>query len=147
MMRLEVIAMPDELAPQREFRLFAERVAAGFPSPASGYEDAPLDLNEYCIRAKTATYFVRCSGDSMIEAGISDGDLLVVDRSIEARDGQIVIASIDGEFTVKKLQLRPVIRLLPMNPRYQPIPIEPDMLEVWGVVTYVIHSTHHVFAQ
>lgn len=144
MMRLELEAMPVEAAPLRHFSQFAERISAGFPSPAIGYEDVPLDLNEYCIRAKTATYFIRCSGESMTNAGIFDGDLLVVDKSVTAQDGQIVIATIDGEFTVKKLQLRPVPMLLPMNPKYKPIVVEPDMLEIWGVVTFVIHSTNHV---
>ncbi|MEZ2591669.1 LexA family protein [Pantoea agglomerans] len=146
-MRLTIIAIPDEAAPRQAFRQFLETVAAGFPSPAIGYEDTPLDLNEYCVRAKTATYFVRCEGESMIGAGIFDGDLLVVDKSKAAADGQIVIASVDGEFTVKKLQLRPVPMLLAMNPRYKPIPVEPDGLEIWGVVTYVIHRTDNVPAQ
>ena len=144
-MHVLIVAIPDETAPRQAFRQFIETVAAGFPSPAIGYEDTPLDLNEYCVRAKTATYFVRCEGESMIGAGIFDGDLLVVDKSKAAADGQIGIASVDGEFTVKKLQLRPV--LLAMNPRYKPIPVEPDCLEIWGVVTYVIHRTDNVPAQ
>lgn len=146
MVRLEVVAKAAQSPLRRTFSQFSERVAAGFPSPAIGYEDVPLDLNEYCVRAKTATYFVRCEGESMINAGIFDGDLLVVDKSRTAVDGQIVIASVEGEFTVKKLQLYPVPMLLPMNPKYKPIAIEPDALEIWGVVTYVIHSTDHVSA-
>lgn len=146
-MRLEVIAKADQIAPRQAYIQFLEAVAAGFPSPAIGYEDTPLDLNEYCVRAKTATYFVRCEGESMIGAGIFDGDLLVVDKSRPAADGQIVIASVDGEFTVKKLQLKPVPMLLAMNPLYKPILIEPDSLEIWGVVTYVIHNTDNVPAQ
>lgn len=146
-MRLELIAKPAQSAPQQAYAQFLEKVAAGFPSPAIGYEDTPLDLNEYCVRSKTATYFVRCEGESMIGAGIFDGDLLVVDKSRAAADGQIVIASVDGEFTVKKLQLKPQPMLLAMNPRYRPIPIEPDSLEIWGVVTYVIHNTDNVSAQ
>lgn len=146
MVRLEVVAKAAQSPLRCTFSQFSERVAAGFPSPAIGYEDVPLDLNEYCVRAKTATYFVRCEGESMINAGIFDGDLLVVDKSRTAVDGQIVIASVEGEFTVKKLQLYPVPMLLPMNPKYKPIAIEPDALEIWGVVTYVIHSTDHVSA-
>ncbi len=147
MMRLELIAKPAYTAPRQAYLQFLEKVAAGFPSPAIGYEDTPLDLNEYCVRAKTATYFVRCQGESMIDAGIFDGDLLVVDKSRTAADGQIVIASVDGEFTVKKLQLKPEPMLLAMNPRYKPIPIKPESLEIWGVVTYVIHSTDNVSSQ
>lgn len=146
MIRVEVVAKAAAAPARQAYSQFSDKVAAGFPSPAIGYEDVPLDLNEYCIRAKTATYFVRCQGESMIGAGIFDGDLLVVDKSRTAADGQIVIASVDGEFTVKKLQLKPVPMLLPMNPKYKPIAIEPDALEIWGVVTYVIHSTDHVSA-
>lgn len=147
MMHLNLVAKAAEGAPRQAFIQFMERVAAGFPSPAIGYEDVPLDLNEYCIRAKTATYFIRCQGESMINAGIFDGDLLVVDKSLSVSDGQIVIASVDGEFTVKKLQLKPVPMLLAMNPKYKPIIVEPESLEIWGVVTYVIHRTDNVLAQ
>ncbi|HBY5405712.1 TPA: translesion error-prone DNA polymerase V autoproteolytic subunit, partial [Klebsiella pneumoniae] len=86
---------------------FAEPVAAGFPSPAAGYEANELNLHDYCVRRPAATYFLRVSGDSMRDARIHDGDVLVVDRAEEPRHGSIVIASIDNEFTVKQLQLRP----------------------------------------
>ncbi|PNU21212.1 UV protection and mutation protein [Geothermobacter hydrogeniphilus] len=121
--------------------LFLDKVPAGFPSPASDYCERALDLNELCIRTPAATYFVRAQGDSMIEAGIFSGDVLVVDRSLEAKHGDIVIAEFNGELTVKKLELRPRTRLVPMNDHHAPIPIpEGAELEIFGVVTTVIHS-------
>ncbi len=120
---------------------FTECVAAGFPSPAEGDLRGCLDLNQLCVVNPTATYYVRARGDSMIDAGINDGDILVVDRSLEARNGSIVIAAIGGEFTVKILEkLGRGVRLLPANPAYQPITITPELqAEFFGVVTFVIH--------
>lgn len=120
--------------------LFLERVPAGFPSPAQDYVEQTLDLNELCIRHPASTYFVRAEGDSMIEAGIFSGDILVVDRSLTAEHGDIVIAGISGEMTVKQLQTRPQVRLQPRNSAYRAIPIpEGCELEIFGVVTNVIH--------
>jgi DNA polymerase V len=96
-----------------ELPLFLERVACGFPSPAQDYVEDRIDLNKLAVKHPSATYFVKVSGDSMIGAGIGDGDLLVVDRSLTAEHGDIVVAAVDGEFTVKELQTRPVLRLLP----------------------------------
>ena len=121
--------------------LFLERVSAGFPSPAQDYIEQALDLNELCVKRPAATFFVRVQGDSMIEAGIHPDDILVVDRSIRAVHGDIVIVALDGEFTVKELCLRPRPRLLPRNPRYQPVEVpEGSDLEVFGVVTNVIRE-------
>ena len=103
--------------------LFLERISAGFPSPAQDYVEQSLDLNELCIKQPTATFFVRVEGDSMIEAGIHPGDILVVDRSIQAEQGDIVIASVHGEFTVKELQLKPQLKLNPRNEQYSSITI------------------------
>ncbi len=120
--------------------LFLDRVPAGFPSPAQDYVEQTLDLNELCIRHPAATYFVRAEGDSMIEAGIFSGDILVVDRSLTAQHGDIVIASIGGEMTVKQLETRPRVRLQPRNPTYREIHVpEGCELEIFGVVTSVIH--------
>lgn len=121
--------------------MFLESVAAGFPSPASDYCERTLDLNELCIQKPAATYFVRAQGDSMIEAGIFPGDVLVVDRSLNPRHGDIVIASFNGELTVKKLELSPHTRLVPMNANHAPLVIpEGSELEIFGVATNVIHS-------
>ncbi|SFM60563.1 SOS response UmuD protein. Serine peptidase. MEROPS family S24 [Ectothiorhodospira mobilis] len=121
--------------------LFLERVSAGFPSPAADYVEQTLDLNELCIRRPAATFFVRVSGDSMAGAGIQPEDVLVVDRSLKARHGDIVIASIHGEMVVKALELRPRARLVPRNPNYAPIEITEDSgFEVFGVVTGVVRQ-------
>jgi DNA polymerase V len=127
--------------PVQPISLFLERVSAGFPSPAQDYVEQTLDLNELCIKRPAATFFVRVQGDSMIEAGIHPGDILVVDRSIRAEHGDVVIVSLDGEFTVKELALRPRVRLLPRNALYRPVDV-PDgaELEVFGVVTNVIRE-------
>lgn len=120
--------------------LFADTCQAGFPSPATDYVEKTLDLNEFCIRHPSATYFVRAEGESMIESGIQSGDLLVVDKAETPAHGDIVIASVNGEFTVKKLCTHPVLCLQPMNPAYQPIFMEPDDLEIFGVVIHALHT-------
>lgn len=122
--------------------LFSSKVSAGFPSPADDYLEGMLDLNEHLIQHPAATFFVRVTGDSMIGAGIHADDILVVDRSLEATSGRIVIVALDGELTVKRLHMAADdIRLLPENPAYQPIVIkEENELHIWGVVTSVIHS-------
>ena len=121
--------------------LFLDAVAAGFPSPATDYCERKLDLNELCIQKPAATYFVRAQGDSMIDAGIFPGDVLVIDRSIDASHGDIVIAAVNGELTVKLLETKPQTRLVPMNSLHSPIVIpEGSDLEIFGVATNVIHS-------
>lgn len=122
--------------------LYSAHVSAGFPSPAEDYIDRKLDLNEHLVRNPAATFFVRVSGDSMRDAGIHSGDILVVDRSVEPRDGAIVIAALDGELTVKRLRVRNGgLQLVPDNPDYPPIAISPEAdLTVWGVVTFIIHK-------
>lgn len=123
------------------FPLFNDRVSCGFPSPAQDYIERRIDLNELMIRHPSATYFVKSTGDSMVNAGIGEGDLLVVDSACQARHGDIVIATIDGEFTVKRLQLHPIIMLKPENMAYKSIIIgSEDHLEVFGVVTYIVKS-------
>ena len=120
--------------------LFAWRVPAGFPWPAEDYMDKSLDLNELVIRHPAATFFVRVEGESMIGAGIHPGDTLVVDRAEEAADGRIVVAAIDGEFTVKRIR-RADGRLLLVaeNPDLPPLEVSAESrFEVWGVVTYVV---------
>ena len=121
--------------------LYLGRVPAGFPSPAQDYIERTLDLNELCIKRPAATYFVRVEGDSMIEAGIYDGDVLVVDRSVDADHGDIVVAAVGSEFTVKELCTRPALCLLPRNPAYKPIrPRNGEELNIFGVVTNIIRQ-------
>lgn len=122
---------------------FQSRISAGFPSPADDYEEGKLDLNTYVITNPPATFFVRVSGDSMINAGIFPDDVLVVDRSIEPTNGNIVIAVLNGELTVKRLHrsLDESVSLLPENPKYPPILLQDGMdFSIWGVVTTVVHK-------
>lgn len=123
--------------------LFSNRIPAGFPSPADDHVEDRIDLNEELIRNPPATFMIRVEGNSMIDANIFAGDILIVDRSIEARDGHVIVAVVDGKFTVKRLSMkRGKVRLLPENPdpSYQPIEFKDGQeLVVWGVVTNVIH--------
>ena len=136
---------PDDPAPAPKPPLMESPVAAGFPSPAEQYAETPLDLNELLVHNPPATYFVRAAGDSMTGAGIRSGDILVVDRSLDAADGSIVIANVDGEFTVKTLRTADgKIALEPANRRYRPIRFTEGMeLRLFGVVTAVIHQFPH----
>ena len=122
--------------------LFTCGVSAGFPSPADEHIDRKLDLNELLIQHPAATFFVRVAGDSMQEAGINHGDILVVDRSLEAASGKIVIAIVNGELTVKRfVQTATSCQLVAANPQYPPVAITTDTdFRVWGVVTSVIHQ-------
>lgn len=127
----------------------AGSVVAGFPSPAEQYLEPPLDLNELLVKRPAATYFVRVEGDSMINAGISPGDLLVVDRSLTPIDGDVIIAAVDGEFTVKKLRINVEtvngkrvrkFSLEPANDAYPVIHLKSGHeLDFFGKVTTVIH--------
>lgn len=132
------------MADQPSIPFFAESVAAGFPSPAVGELNGTLDLNQLCVRHPAATYFVRARGDSMTGAGIDDGDILVVDHSVTVTNGAIIIAALDGEFTVKRLEMKDKhARLLPENPAYHPIEITPATgAEFFGVVTFVVKCVH-----
>nr|WP_240775764.1 translesion error-prone DNA polymerase V autoproteolytic subunit [Nissabacter sp. SGAir0207] len=127
--------------PVAETPLFQDSVPAGFPSPAQDYVARRLDLNEMCVTHPAATYFVRATGESMVDAGIFEGSLLVVDRSLEARHGDIVIAAVSGEYTVKRLCLHPQVRLEPMNPAFPSIVLQDeDSVELFGVVTYTLRG-------
>ncbi len=120
---------------------FVSAVPAGFPSPAEDYIDTSLDLNDYLIRHPASTYFVRVAGDSMVGASINPGDILVVDRSLTAGDGTIVIASVCGELTVKRLRRRDgALVLVPENSLYPELELTDESdFSIWGVVIYVIH--------
>jgi DNA polymerase V len=117
-------------------------VAAGFPSPADDYVEAQLDLNEHLIRHPAATFFIHASGNSMVNAGIYDGDLLIVDRSLAPRDGDVAIAVLYGDLTVKRIRKRDGRLLLePDNAAYPAIDVPADAgFQVWGVVTHAIHK-------
>lgn len=122
---------------------FAESgVQAGFPSPANDYIPETLDLNHEIVRHPAATFFARVHGSSMSGEGISDGDLIVVDRSLEPHNGDLAVCSIDGEFTLKRIQFETnKVWLIPSNEEFDPILVTPDKrFEVWGVVTHTIKN-------
>lgn len=124
-----------------ELPLYETNIPAGFPSPAEEYLGDTMDLNQYLIKNPTASFFARVEGESMIDAGIYAGDLVVVDRSITASDGNIVIAAVNNEFTIKRLSTKNGIKLMPANKDYQPIVMSGENeLVIWGVVTSLIRK-------
>ena len=122
--------------------LYSCKISAGFPSPADDHLEKKLDLNNHLIKHPAATFFVRVNGDSMINAGINDNDILIVDRSLKPSHGKIVIAVVDGQMTVKRLHKRSgKLILMPENNHFKPIEITESMtVEIWGVVVTSIHS-------
>lgn len=127
---------------------FAPTIKAGFPSPADDYTHDSIDFNRDLIRNPDATFYGRVDGDSMIDAGICDGDIAVIDRSVEAQNGDVVVAFVNNEFTIKYLDLSHkedgYIELKPANPDFQPIRIaDGDRFEVWGVVVWTIKNWKH----
>jgi DNA polymerase V len=139
--KVKIVYKPDR-STKRLQPIFMAKVPAGFPSPAADYEEDKLDLNKHLIRNPAATFFVKVVGDSMVKAGIHDGDLLVVDRSIEPKDKNVIIAVVNGELTVKRIRIRKnKLTLEAENENYQSREIDEEMeFEVWGVVTNVIHA-------
>ena len=127
---------------RQELPLFLANVPAGFPSPADDYIDRNLDLNEYLVKHPSATFFVRVEGESMINAGIHCGDVLIVDRALQATDKKIVIANVNGELTVKRIRkIKNKLFLAAENPDFEPIEVKGgEQFEVWGIVTYVLHQ-------
>lgn len=121
---------------------YQHTVSAGFPSPAEDDIEDKLDLNELLIKHPSATFFLRVSGSSMIKAGIHHNDILIVDRSLEPTDGKVVIASVNGELTVKRLScIGKKVQLIAENDAYAPIEITEEVdFRIWGIVTNVIHS-------
>ena len=121
--------------------LFADGVAAGFPSPAQDYQEDVIDLNRELVLHPASTFCVRVRGDSMRDAGVANGDILVVDRSLPATEGCIAVCILDGDFTVKRFhQSRGRVELRPANPDYRPIEVGPGQsFEVWGVVAWTLH--------
>jgi DNA polymerase V len=136
------IFFPDKTPSTIALPLFLNKVAAGFPSPASDYVEKTLDLNELLVQKPAATFFVRAQGDSMLGAGIHTNDILVVDRSIEPEPGKIVICALNGELTVKRLEReQQQWKLKAENPAYADIALHEELeLVIWGVVTNVIHA-------
>jgi len=117
-------------------------VKAGFPSPAEDFMETAIDLNVELLKNPAATFFCRVSGDSMCDMGINDGDLLIIDKSLEPQDGKVAVCYIDGEFTLKKIKLEPnCCWLIPANKKYKPVKVTADNnFIVWGIVTHSIKS-------
>lgn len=117
-----------------------EAIAAGFPSPAEDFKEVRISLDKELIKNEDATFYARVRGNSMVDANIEDGDLLVIDRSIETRDGKVAVCMVDGEFTVKRLKVeKDCVYLVPENKKYKTIKVtEDNEFIVWGIVTYVI---------
>ncbi|BCA95646.1 SOS response transcriptional regulator [Legionella antarctica] len=138
----DIKASLEQHKPVSSLPLYSSKVQAGFPSPADDYIERYLDLNAEYIKHPSATFLVTAIGDSMVDAGIYSGDVLIVDKSLEAVDGKIVIAAVNGELTVKRLSRKKGrVQLLPANSKYKPIDItdEQDVV-IWGVVTLVLHE-------
>ena len=123
-----------------ELKILSHRISAGFPSPAGDYAEDGLDLNNYLVQNKPATFMFTVRGESMIDAGICDADKVVVDRALKAKHNDIVVAVVNGEYTIKRLyKYRGRIELRPENPNYQPITFsEGNELQIWGVVVGVV---------
>tara|TARA_Y200000002_G_C22572713_1_gene617366 strand:- start:562 stop:993 length:432 start_codon:yes stop_codon:yes gene_type:complete len=120
--------------------LIEQGISAGFPSPADDFKEIRISLDRELVKNKDATFYARVSGDSMIEAGLDDGDLIVIDRSLNPENGKIAVCFIDGEFTVKRIKKEESkLFLMPQNKKYKPIEIkEGNELIIWGIVEYVI---------
>ena len=120
--------------------LAGEGISAGFPSPADDFKETRISLDKELVKNKEATFYARVDGDSMIGAGLNNGDLLVIDRSLNPENGKIAVCLIDGDFTVKRIKKeKGKVYLIPENKKYQPIEIkEENELIIWGIVEYVI---------
>ncbi len=123
-----------------ELPLFPFSISAGFPSPALDFIDIEIDLNKHLIEHPSATFYGRVQGESMRDAGINNGDLLIIDKSIEPVNGKIAVCYLDGEFTLKRIKIdKKGVWLMPENETYQPIKMEEhNDLKIWGIVTFII---------
>lgn len=131
-----------DLESELKIPFVTEGVSAGFPSPAADFMETNIDLNKELSENPLATFYIKVKGNSMIDAGINDKDVLVVDRSLEPQNNKIAICCIDGEFTVKRIQVeKDCLYLMPENKDYSPIKVtEENQLIIWGIVTYVIKA-------
>ncbi|MBN1927814.1 MAG: translesion error-prone DNA polymerase V autoproteolytic subunit [Prolixibacteraceae bacterium] len=136
----ELEIFESDVSSQVELPLYQTGISAGFPSPAEDYIEGRIDLNTELIKNPSSTFFGRVNGDSMIEAGINNGDLIVIDKSVEPRNNSIIVCIIDGEFTVKRFRKTPEgCFLMPENKNYKPIKVTAENdFRIWGTVTYSI---------
>lgn len=135
-------AAPNTLFLSLELPLISTPISAGFPSPAGDFIDLKIDLNRDFIQHPSSTYFAKVTGDSMINAGISDGDLIIIDRSLTPKNGDIAVCLIDGEFTIKRIQFdKDCCWLIPENKNFKPIQVtEFNDFQIWGIVAHSIKS-------
>lgn len=128
--------------PKAKLPFFSAKISAGFPSPADDHVERKLDLHELLVEHEAATFFVEVEGTSMVDANIHPGDILIVDKALTPKNNSIIIAILNGEFTVKRIKIDgKTITLMPENNSYAPLRITEDMdFEIWGVVTYTIHD-------
>ena len=140
---LEFFTLDGEREASVKIPLFETPVSAGFPSPTDSFVETELDLNTFLVKHPSSTFCVKVKGQSMINAGIRAGDILIVDRAANPQNNSIVIALVDGDFTVKRItKVGSDLFLMPENESYKPIQITENMkFEVWGVVTYIIKKT------
>lgn len=129
-----------DLENTRELYYFSGGIKAGFPSPAADFDETKISLDKVLVKNHETTFYAKASGTSMIGAGIDDGDIMVIDRSLEPKNNKIAVCFIDGEFTVKRIKVtKENVFLMPENKAFQPIEItEENNLIIWGIVTYVI---------
>lgn len=125
-----------------ELPFVSSGIKAGFPSPAADFDESKISLDNVLVKNREATFYAKASGTSMIGAGIDDGDILVIDRSIEPQNNKVAVCFIDGEFTVKRIKVeKDGVYLMPENAAFQPIKVtDENVLVIWGIVTYVIKS-------
>jgi DNA polymerase V len=125
-----------------ELPFISSGIKAGFPSPAADFDESKISLDNVLVKNREATFYAKASGTSMIGAGIDDSDILVIDRSIEPQNNKVAVCFIDGEFTIKRIQVeKDCVYLMPENPKFNPIKVtDENELIIWGIVTYVIKS-------
>lgn len=126
----------------QELPFISSGIKAGFPSPAADFDGSKISLDNVLVKNREATFYAKASGNSMIGAGIDDGDILVIDKSLEPQNNKVAVCFIDGEFTIKRIKIeKDCVYLMPENKNYQPIRVtEENELVIWGIVTYVIKS-------
>ena len=142
MLKKNLTFFTPDLENSQELPFFPGGIKAGFPSPAADFEGEEISLDKVLVKNHLATFYAKASGISMIGAGIDDGDVMVIDRSLEPRDNKIAVCFIDGEFTVKRIKIeKEGLYLMPENKDFQPIKVtEDNKLIIWGIVTYVIKA-------
>lgn len=126
----------------QELPFISSGIKAGFPSPAADFDGSKISLDNVLVKNREATFYAKASGNSMIGAGIDDGDILVIDKSLEPQNNKVAVCFIDGEFTIKRIKIeKDCVYLMPENKNYQPIKVtDENELVIWGIVTYVIKS-------